>query len=45
MILTDDSAAALDAFGRKIGVAFQIKDDILDVEGETDVIGKPSGSD
>jgi len=43
--LDDNSAAALDAFGRKIGVAFQIKDDILDVEGETDVIGKPSGSD
>ena len=43
--LDDNSAAALDTFGRKIGIAFQIKDDILDVEGETDVIGKPSGSD
>ena len=40
-----DAAAALDEFGRAIGVAFQIKDDILDVEGETEVIGKPSGSD
>jgi geranylgeranyl pyrophosphate synthase len=37
--------AALDAFGRDIGIAFQIKDDILDVEGDTDVIGKPAGSD
>ena len=37
--------ASLDAFGRAIGVAFQIKDDILDIEGETHVIGKPSGSD
>ncbi len=36
---------ALDDFGRLVGVAFQIKDDILDVEGETHVIGKPSGSD
>ena len=36
---------ALDAFGRDIGIAFQIKDDILDIEGETHVIGKPSGSD
>ncbi len=36
---------ALDDFGHLIGVAFQIKDDILDVEGETHVIGKPSGSD
>ena len=43
--LDNASAAALDAFGRDIGIAFQIKDDILDVEGETDVIGKPSGSD
>jgi geranylgeranyl pyrophosphate synthase len=41
----DDRWQALDGFGRDIGVAFQIKDDILDVEGETDVIGKPSGSD
>ncbi len=40
-----EAAAALDAFGRDIGIAFQIRDDILDVEGETDVIGKPSGSD
>lgn len=36
---------ALDQFGRCLGVAFQIKDDILDVEGETAVIGKPAGSD
>ena len=43
--IDDRTTAALDAFGRAIGVAFQIKDDILDVEGETDVIGKPSGSD
>ncbi len=41
----DERRQALDRFGRDIGVAFQIKDDILDVEGETDVIGKPSGSD
>lgn len=38
-------AAALDHFGRSIGCAFQIKDDILDVEGDTEVIGKPVGSD
>ena len=43
--IDDRTTAALDAFGRSIGVAFQIKDDILDVEGDTDVIGKPSGSD
>ncbi|NQV86954.1 MAG: polyprenyl synthetase family protein [Woeseiaceae bacterium] len=38
-------ADALDRFGRAIGTAFQIKDDILDVEGDTDVIGKTAGSD
>lgn len=43
--IDDNGAAALDSFGRAIGIAFQIKDDILDIEGETDVIGKPSGSD
>jgi geranylgeranyl pyrophosphate synthase len=43
--LATDRATALDTFGRDIGIAFQIKDDILDVEGDTDVIGKPSGSD
>jgi len=39
------STAAFDSFGSDIGIAFQIKDDILDVEGETHIIGKPSGSD
>lgn len=43
--LAPDYAAALDGFGRAIGVAFQIRDDILDVEGQTEVIGKPVGSD
>jgi geranylgeranyl pyrophosphate synthase len=48
-VLADDvsaeRSAALDAFGHAIGTAFQIKDDILDVEGETDVIGKTAGAD
>ena len=43
--LPDADFDALDRFGRDIGIAFQIKDDILDVEGETEVIGKPAGSD
>lgn len=43
--LSAGDSQALDAFGRAIGIAFQIKDDVLDVEGETLVIGKPAGSD
>lgn len=43
--IDDERAASLDRFGRAIGIAFQIKDDILDVEGETDVIGKAAGAD
>ena len=43
--IPENHAAALDGFSRTIGVAFQIRDDLLDVEGHTDVIGKPAGSD
>jgi len=37
--------SAIDAFGRTIGIAFQIKDDLLDVEGDTNIIGKQAGAD
>jgi geranylgeranyl diphosphate synthase, type II len=36
---------ALTQYGRSIGLAFQIVDDILDIEGATEDLGKPSGSD
>jgi geranylgeranyl pyrophosphate synthase len=37
--------AALTEFGAEIGLAFQIQDDILDVEGNTDSLGKRAGAD
>ena len=43
--LPREHAAVLDNFARSVGVAFQIRDDMLDIEGHTDVIGKRSGSD
>jgi farnesyl diphosphate synthase len=37
--------AALGVLGERVGLAFQVQDDILDVEGDVQVIGKPPGSD
>lgn len=37
--------AAASAYAYNLGVAFQIKDDILDVTASTDELGKPAGSD
>jgi farnesyl diphosphate synthase len=39
------ATAALDVYGRALGAAFQIADDILDVEGEAAVLGKATGKD
>lgn len=36
---------ALDRYGHAIGLAFQVRDDILDVEGETHALGKTAGKD
>lgn len=40
-----DHQAALRTFGDHIGLAFQIQDDILDIESSTATLGKPQGLD
>jgi geranylgeranyl diphosphate synthase type II len=37
--------AALARYGRAIGLAFQIADDILDIEGDAELLGKTTGAD
>ncbi len=43
--VTDEQLGKLTTYGEKIGLAFQIIDDILDIEGDTQTMGKPVGSD
>jgi geranylgeranyl pyrophosphate synthase len=42
---TADELAAIDAYGEALGLAFQIVDDILDVEGASADLGKTPGKD
>jgi geranylgeranyl diphosphate synthase, type II len=41
----DEALAALSDYGGRIGLAFQIADDILNVEGDPALLGKGTGSD
>lgn len=41
----DTAMDALDRYAAAVGLAFQVRDDLLDVEGESAVIGKTAGKD
>ena len=43
--LSNDQRANLDVFARDIGLVFQIRDDLLEVEQDTATLGKSAGSD
>ena len=43
--LPEEQKKALDHYGQYIGLAFQIQDDILDVTGSTEQLGKAAGAD
>ncbi len=42
---SDGARRAVVRFAQKVGLAFQVRDDILDVEGDEATLGKPVGSD
>ncbi|GLK79917.1 polyprenyl synthetase family protein [Methylopila turkensis] len=42
---TPEQRVALAAYGRALGAAFQVADDLLDVEGEAATVGKATGKD
>jgi geranylgeranyl pyrophosphate synthase len=44
-IATGADYEALSQYGAELGLAFQIQDDVLDVAGETQALGKTAGSD
>jgi farnesyl diphosphate synthase len=43
--LEREESAALDAYAAAAGLAFQVVDDVLDVEGTQDALGKTAGKD
>ena len=44
-ILTDGDSRAMADYGKHLGMAFQIADDVLDLQGDVDAMGKNIGDD
>ncbi len=42
---TEEQVAALQSYGRHLGLAFQVQDDLLDLSSSVAISGKPRGSD
>jgi geranylgeranyl diphosphate synthase type I len=42
---SDEEVEGLERFGRLVGIAFQIQDDVLDLTAPAEVLGKPRGGD
>ncbi|MES1924618.1 farnesyl diphosphate synthase [Salinisphaera sp. T31B1] len=43
--ISDAQRTGLDTFARRIGLAFQVRDDVLDIESSTETLGKTQGAD
>ncbi len=41
----EDAIGRIRSYGQKAGLAFQIADDILDIEGDSELLGKQTGAD
>ena len=44
-VINEEQLQLVSHFARCIGLAFQVQDDILDIESDTETLGKPQGSD
>jgi len=42
---SEEELAVISEYGMSVGLLFQVTDDILDVVGDADVLGKPTGAD
>lgn len=43
--ISDEQREALDHYAKAVGLAFQVRDDILDIESDTETLGKTQGAD